>query len=141
MDDCAKCDRSVNVPDGYEFNEGDMCWPCLEQELKDVETLNRRLAQLLDETANALHGGPMENGMWSFHDLPELATKANKRIADLENCIRELLKGGEHEDDCDNDPSGYGGPCWKHLEESTRREEAARKILGDKKDKNALLQK
>jgi hypothetical protein len=90
MSDCAKCDRSVNVPDGYEFNEDDMCWTCLEQELKDVETLNKRLAQLLDETATALHGGPMENGMWSFHDLPELATALKKRCDDLEKALRAL---------------------------------------------------
>lgn len=59
----------------------------LEQELEDVEKLNVRLSRLLDATANALHGGHKENGLWSFHDLPKLATEAMSRIAELEGSI------------------------------------------------------
>jgi hypothetical protein len=56
----------------------------LNEELDDLRALNERLSNLLTATANALHGGPKENGLWSFHDLPELATKAMERIAELE---------------------------------------------------------
>jgi uncharacterized protein YicC (UPF0701 family) len=56
----------------------------LKQELAEDEALRDRLSDLLNDIANALHGGPKENGLWSFHDLPELATKAMERIAELE---------------------------------------------------------
>jgi hypothetical protein len=112
MSDCAKCDKPVNVPDGYEFNEGDMCWPCMAKEVEEELLLRERLSAILDATANALHGGPMKNGLWSFHDLPELALEAMNRIAKLEDCIRELLKGAD----------GFNAVVKK--------EEAARKLLG-----------
>jgi diadenosine tetraphosphate (Ap4A) HIT family hydrolase len=54
----------------------------------------------------------MKNGLWSFHDLPELALEAMNRIAKLEDCIRELLKGAD----------GFNAVVKK--------EEAARKLLG-----------
>jgi len=84
MSDCAKCGKSVNVPDGYEFDEADLCWPCMAEDLKDMENMSRNLSDILDKVANALHGGRKENGLWSFHDLPELAEKAMKRIKELE---------------------------------------------------------
>jgi hypothetical protein len=56
----------------------------LNEELDDLRALNERLSNLLNDIANALHGGPKENGLWSFHDLPDLATKAMERIAELE---------------------------------------------------------
>ena len=56
----------------------------LKQELAEDEAIRERLSDLLHATANALHGGPKENGLWSYHDLPELAAKAMKRIAELE---------------------------------------------------------
>jgi hypothetical protein len=134
MSDCAKCGKFVHVPDGYEFEEGDLCWTCTDQELDDLQGLADRLGTLLDATANALHGGPKENGLWSFHDLPDLADKAMNRIADLEECIRELIKGGEHEGECDNDPGmmNEGGACMKHCDASDAREQAARKMLEER---------
>ncbi len=50
--------------------------PCEDDEAieaEEAEKLRERLAQKLNEIANALHGGPLEDGLWSFHDLPELA--------------------------------------------------------------------
>jgi hypothetical protein len=73
MSDCAKCYKTVHIPDGYEFNEGDMCWSCMKEDLDEEQALRERLGDILHRTANALHGGPKENGLWSFHDLPELA--------------------------------------------------------------------
>ena len=53
-----------------------------------------------------------------------------ERIGKLENCIRELLKGGEHEGECGNDYDGDSdGPCLKHVEASNQRDAAARKLL------------
>lgn len=83
MSDCAKCGTSVYVPDGLEFNEDDMCWTCLAQELEEEQQLRERLSDILHRTANALHGGAKENGLWSFHDLPELATELRKRVDDI----------------------------------------------------------
>ena len=56
-----------------------------------------------------------------------------ERIRRLENCIRELLKGGEHEGECDNEQGipNEGGACMKHCETSDQREAAARKLLGE----------
>ena len=44
-------------------------------DLAEETALREKLANILRRTANALHGGPLPNGLWSFHDLPELATK------------------------------------------------------------------
>lgn len=33
MGECGKCGGSVRVPDGYEFNEDDLCWECMDAEL------------------------------------------------------------------------------------------------------------
>ena len=74
MSECAMCHVSVLVPDGHEWEDGDLCYTCLYTELKDTECLCNRLSDLLEKIANALHGEPLEYGYWSFHDLPELAT-------------------------------------------------------------------
>ena len=84
MSDCANCGSTVHVPDGYEFEEGDLCLTCLNEELDELRALNERLSDILNDTANSLHGGPKENGLWSFHDLHELAAKAMERIAELD---------------------------------------------------------
>jgi hypothetical protein len=57
--------------------------------------------------------------------------KQKERIRNLEGCIRELLKGGEHEDECDNDQGmlNEGGACQKHCAMSEQREAAAKKLL------------
>ena len=48
------------------------------QEIADQYNLIGRLSKRLEDVANVLHGGPMENGLWSFHDLPELAEQLLK---------------------------------------------------------------
>ena len=50
----------------------------LKSELKEEEELRGRMEKILHETANALHGGPLEHGSWSWHDLPELAAQLLK---------------------------------------------------------------
>jgi hypothetical protein len=59
------------------------------QELEEERQLRERLNEILD--ANALHGGRKENGLWSFHDLPELAAKAMAHIDKLEDQVGRLL--------------------------------------------------
>jgi hypothetical protein len=51
----------------------------------DEDRLRTRLAELLTGTANALHGGPLKNGSWSWHDLPVLAEQAIAKIKELES--------------------------------------------------------
>ncbi len=62
-----------------------------------------------------------------YNDLMD----ARIRISALEHCIRELLKGGEHEGECDNDQGmmNEGGACQKHCSASEEREAAARRLL------------
>lgn len=45
----------------------------LRGDLDEEGALRGRMDDLLSRTAIALHGGPLENGLWSWHDLPELA--------------------------------------------------------------------
>lgn len=60
----------------------------LREELKDTNTLAERLSDLLHKTANALHGGPRKNGLWSFHDLPEIAAGLKTTVDRLESSHR-----------------------------------------------------
>lgn len=46
----------------------------LEQELDETHGTLVRTGDILRATANAIHGGPLKDGFWSHHDLPELAT-------------------------------------------------------------------
>jgi len=63
----------------------------LQMEVDDLVSLNHRLSDILDRTANALHGGPMDKGLWSFHDLPELAYNAMQE----NDKLRALLAQGQ----------------------------------------------
>ena len=49
----------------------------LRNEEQECEWLRYKMADILHRTADALHGGPLKNGLWSWHDLPERA--ANER--------------------------------------------------------------
>lgn len=42
--------------------------------------INERMDRLLTATANAVHGGPPENGMHTWHNLPELVEKMRKEV-------------------------------------------------------------
>ena len=48
----------------------------LRAELDECDQLRERMADVLRRTATALHGGALTNGLWSWHDLPELAQEA-----------------------------------------------------------------
>lgn len=39
MNECANCNKSVYVPDGYEFNEGDLCTSCLNDKVDRLQAL------------------------------------------------------------------------------------------------------
>jgi len=43
------------------------------------EELIERMADILTRTANALHGHAPENGLHSWHDLPELAAQLRNK--------------------------------------------------------------
>jgi hypothetical protein len=96
MSECANCYKSVYVPDGYEFEEGDMCMSCTKQELDSSWKLVDRLGKLLHDTANVLHGGPKENGLWSYHNVPELAEELTAKADRLQT----LVSSADDRDGC-----------------------------------------
>jgi hypothetical protein len=75
-----------------------------------------------------LDPAPKGKGNWVKY------AEATERITELEECIRELLKGGEHEGECDNDQGmiNEGGACQKHCVASEQREADAKKLLEEK---------
>lgn len=56
----------------------------LKTELAEEAALRDRMSQILRDTANALHGGPLGDGYWSWHDLADLATQLRE---DYENAL------------------------------------------------------
>lgn len=79
-DPCSECDGyEVVIVNGEEVH----CATCslqaeverLRAEADEANELLERMTSILHLTANALHGGPLENGWWSWHDLPELAER------------------------------------------------------------------
>jgi hypothetical protein len=60
-----------------------------------------RLGAILKDTANALHGGPMKNGWWSWHDLADRAkalVKENRMLKaenkKLHTRLNKIMDGG-----------------------------------------------
>ncbi len=53
----------------------------LQAELDDDDNLRSQMTIILHRVAVALHGEPLENGLWSWHDLPERAA-AERALAD-----------------------------------------------------------
>jgi hypothetical protein len=59
----------------------------LREEREESEHMNRlihRQGELLTSAVNILHGGQMENGFWSHHDIAELTQQVMDRNRDLE---------------------------------------------------------
>lgn len=50
----------------------------LRRELKDDDAVRDRMSKILRATAVALHGGPLKDGYWSWHDLPIIAEHLRK---------------------------------------------------------------
>jgi hypothetical protein len=68
----------------------------LQVEVEESDQLMRRSAYLLNGVANALHSGPLENGLWSWHDLPERAA-AERALADqLADALSDCMRGEDH---------------------------------------------
>jgi hypothetical protein len=88
------------------------------------------------EISKCPHGFPGCARMDDIVNAPETKLEVENaalviRVVTLENVIRELLKGGEHEGECDNDQvmMNEGGACQKHCDTNDAREDAARKLL------------
>jgi len=62
-------------------------------ELMESEKLRDRMSAILRQVADALHGGPLEDGYWSWHDLPELATKQYADVTALKDKLRTAEAG------------------------------------------------
>lgn len=50
----------------------------LQNELNIADALIGRLSKRLNATAEALHGGPHRDGLWSWHDLPDLVERLRR---------------------------------------------------------------
>jgi hypothetical protein len=60
----------------------------LRQELSDSEELVIKLGDLLSKTAIALHGGRLKNGLWSTHDLAEIAARHRRLLVAALHALR-----------------------------------------------------
>ena len=60
----------------------------LRADLRDAD-LRERLAKLLTGVAEGVHGGPLKDGLWSFHDLPSLATIMRAQLVALKAPVPE----------------------------------------------------
>jgi len=56
----------------------------LKESLEDDTALRNRMSDILRRTANALHGGPLDNGYWSWHNLPELAQTLHDELEEMQ---------------------------------------------------------
>lgn len=64
-------------------------------ELEDDDRLRGKLDKILTNTANALHGGPLENGLWSFHDLATIATAQRRALNAAYHALRSYQHGND----------------------------------------------
>ena len=78
MSECANCNVSIYVPDGYEFEEGDLCTSCLNDKVDRL--------QALVESANERNGAMM----WTSDHEKILA-----RFKDENDKLRGLLAQGK----------------------------------------------
>lgn len=62
----------------------------LEEEERDSERIRKRMNEILDATANALHGGRLRHGLWSWHDLAELAGGQRRKLSEAVDYLRTL---------------------------------------------------
>lgn len=62
----------------------------LEEEERDSERIRKRMNEILDATANALHGGRLRHGLWSWHDLAELAQAQRQKLSEAADYLRTL---------------------------------------------------
>jgi len=68
--------------------------------VEDLQPLVDKLNDILDRTANALHGGSNPDGLWSFHDLPELVVKKQYETRlDVLNSLKKMLEEGKEYSD------------------------------------------
>jgi hypothetical protein len=85
-------------PDGW-------CLSCVRAELDEYHARQVRQSDLLRATADALHGGPMKDGYWSWHDLPTIA-----------KTFRGLLEEIAEEAEAENDPPYTAGGLLDRLD-------------------------
>jgi hypothetical protein len=78
----------------------------LEQNAEEQSLVLGRLAKILTDTTNAFHDGPLENGLWSWHDLAE---RARLHRAALGGCLYAFRKLEQDE----NAKGPLRDLCWK----------------------------
>jgi hypothetical protein len=68
----------------------------LKAQAEEDDALRLTLSKILTDTANELHGGPLENGLWSWHDLAELAKAMRERAERAEAELTAARRTGEY---------------------------------------------
>ena len=96
MSECAKCHESVYVPDGYDFEDGDMCHTCVLEDNASLraklETARKALEELLrfaEECEVKIEG---EWGVGLSLEEIESAGELSQEIVDARNAVKELEK-------------------------------------------------
>jgi hypothetical protein len=80
----------------------------LEQEVTEDDQLRESLSDILKATANALHGGRLKNGSWSWHDLMTLAHGQRTALKAAAHALRSYQYG--------NDSPALAKECADHCE-------------------------
>jgi hypothetical protein len=62
----------------------------LEEEAEGTYQLITRQGQILQAIANALHGGPLEDGWWSHHDLAEMAARHRAVMVEIRDRVKSV---------------------------------------------------
>jgi hypothetical protein len=96
----------------------EFCQACkieqLRKEADEDALLRQRMRRILRRTADALHGGSLEDGYWSWHDLPEIAERLRRegneaaereallktRLADAQEKMARVLRDGIQKAPC-----------------------------------------
>ena len=68
----------------------------LEEEVDDLNRVLSKQSDILRRTANALHGGPLENGYWSHHDLPELVEQLREDLREATARVKSAMIEADH---------------------------------------------
>ena len=104
----------------------------LREDLEEYDNLNKKMADLLTNTANALHGKPLENGLHSWHDLPELAEKLRKERDEARREVCGLLVACHTDPDDDDKPD----PNLKHIHAGIRGWDCYKNYINYKENTN-----
>lgn len=62
-------------------------------DVEDADGVRERLSEILKATANALHGGSLKHGLWSWHDLHVIAEEQRSLLHTALHALRSYQYG------------------------------------------------